>query len=199
METTLKEIVHYHPCDEGISKLMNNLGIKCNEYNWNEIYHNLEDCDKNKKIDLKFILESNGIEDTYWVLKTQDKKNVMPILADVAESVLHIYEEKYPNDFSVRNCIQGIRDFCNDKITEEDLEKLRDAAFSASWAAYSAKASSASWAAKASSVSAFWAAVADWAASSWAASLAAAYASLAVADASDVQWRKNEEILRKYL
>jgi hypothetical protein len=197
METTLKEIVHYHPCYGGISKLMNNLGIQCSEYNWNRIYHNLEDCDKNKKIDLKFILESNGIKDTYWVLKTQDKKNVMLILADVVESVLHIYEEKYPNDFRVRDCINGIRDFCNDKITGEDLENLRDVV----WTIVCAADNDIRWV----SSSAYWAStstsVAYWADDGWVTDRAfgAARDAAMATDATNVQWRKNEEILRKYL
>jgi hypothetical protein len=127
---------------------------------------------------IKDILESEGVEKAYEALNDLDdkyKKTIMLCLADVAESVFHIYEEKYPGDFRVRNCIQGIRDFCNDKITREDLEKLRDAASAAPWAV----ATAATTAASATAASAYW-------------------ASTSVVSADD-QWRKNEEILRKYL
>jgi len=183
MQTTLKQIVHFRPCNEGVSKLMNGLDIECTENNWNEVYHQLSEEIKNQEIDFRFILKNNGIEDTFWVLRTQEEKTVMPILADVAESVLYIYEEKYPNDSRVRDCIQGIRDYCNDKITKEELFKLRNAAADA----YSAAAADA--------YSVYSAAFSVYSAySAYAAADAAYYAS-----AREKQWEKNEEILLKYI
>jgi len=182
MKTNLKTIVIFLPCSKGITKLMNNLGHNCNRHDWTDVYISLTPEQQTKDIDFKFILESNGVKDTFWVLCTQPKKIRMLIGADVVESVLHIYEEKYPNDMRVRNCIQGIRDYCDGKITQERLNVLKQDA-------HAANATGATAAANAAYGSVYDAA---------ARSTTVAYAAVDV-DALYEQWKKNEEILLKYI
>ena len=182
MITNLKTIVKFLPCSKGIAKLMNNLGHNCNRHDWVDVYYSLTPEQQTKDIDFKFILGSNGVKDTFWALCTQPKKIKLLIGADVVESVLHIYEEKYPNDMRVRNCIQGVRDFCNGKITQERLNVLKQDA-------YAAHATGSTAAANAANGSVYDAAVAT---------TTVAYAAVDV-DAFAEQWKKNEEILLKYI
>lgn len=51
-----------------------------------------------------------------------DEKRMIIITALIAETVLHIYEEKFPDDSRVRECIQAIKDYANGKITKEKLK-----------------------------------------------------------------------------
>lgn len=39
----------------------------------------------------------------------------------VAESVLHVYENRYPNDSRIRDCIQATKDYLNGKISKDKL------------------------------------------------------------------------------
>ena len=200
MKTNLKTIIKFRPCSRGITKLMNNLGHKCNRCNWEDVYNSLSKEQQTKDIDFKFILESNGVKDTFWCLYTQPKKIRMLISADVAESILHIYEEQYPNDMRVRNCIQGVRDYCDGKITQERLNVLKQDAADAAYDVYDIVVVDAA----ADVVKAAYD-VAD-------AAHTVAYAAYAAADAVNVaigivdvhivavaeRWKKNEEILLKY-
>jgi len=95
---------------------------------------------------IKVILESEGVEAAYKVLDNEDEKTVMLLSADVAESVLYIYEQEYPNDNRVRNCIEGSRRYCRGEISKDELEVLKKvaASASASYASASAAAASAS-------------------------------------------------------
>ena len=193
MKTNLKTIVKFDPCDEGITKLMNNLGHICVEENWEDVYNSLTPEQQTKDIDFKFILKSNGVKDTFWGLCTQPEKIRMLIGADVVESVLHIYEEKYPNDMRVRDCIQGIRDYCNGKITKAKLNILKidaaDAAYDA--AAYDAAADTDTYAVYV---------VADAAYDAVNATSTVVYAVVNAAyTARKEQWKKNEVILLKYI
>ena len=137
------------------------------------------------------ILESEGVKAAYKALDSLDdryKKTKMLCLADVAESVLHIYEQKHSNDSRVRNCIKGVRDYCNNKISEEELNKLRErTAFVASnaavFAVYEVFAS------------------ADIAVCAACAAVHAAVCASVCASWANInsQWVKNEEILSRYL
>ncbi len=222
METTLRKIGSYNPCGEGIKKLMIGLGYDCEEYECSDVYKKLSNDEKDKPIDFKFILENNGIKDTFWALRTQDEKTVMRIGAYVAESVLHIFEKNRPGDLRPRVCIKGIRDFCDGKISINELRKLRSAAYAAAdataatyAAAYAtyADATAATYAAAyatyaAATAATYAAAYAADAADAYAATYAAAAAAAADATAADAdataaarkkQWQVNEEILRKYI
>src|SRR5689334_23239370 len=62
--------------------------------------------------------------------------------ADCAATALKFYEQKYPGDTRVRECIQGVRDYARGKIDTDrlgDLSRTADAAaYPAAFAAYPA-------------------------------------------------------------
>ena len=87
MKTNLKTIIKFRPCSKGIAELMNNLGHLCVEDNWEDVYNSLTPEQQTKDIDFKFILESNGVKDTFWALRTQPKKTRMLI----SVAVVHTY------------------------------------------------------------------------------------------------------------
>jgi len=193
MHTNLKTIVKFKPCSEGIAKLMNNLGYKYDGYNWEDVYNSLSKEQQNKSINFKFILESNGVKDTFWGLCTQPKKTRMLIGADIVESVLYIYEKHYPNDNRMRDWIQGIRDYCDNKITKAELNALKTDAYVATGDTIYDAATAATAATNAVNATVYDTANAAAAAAYDTANAVAAYA------ARKEQWKKNEEILLKYI
>src|ERR1035437_6809922 len=152
-----------------------------------------------KPINLVTILESNGIKDTIWALRAtkQDSKYISRMFAaHCAESVLHYYEDKYPNDNRVRKCIQAARDYAEGKISLKELRVARRAAADAAAAAdayVAAVAADAADAADAAAVAA--AAAAAVAANAYADAAAAADAAVYTAS----ERKKQEKLLRKYL
>ncbi len=86
-------------------------------------------------VTIKHLLDIYGVKDAVWVIfqcidgKEKEKQHM---LVDMAEVVLPKYEDKYPGDNRVRDCIQATRDFIEEKINEEKLEEYRKAA----WVAY---------------------------------------------------------------
>jgi len=120
MKTTLKEIWDSNPCVGGWEKLVGGLGTK----------------DLSTEVTILKIYEINGIMDAMWALRTQNYKDYCLMLADIAESVLYIFENKYPKDSRVRDCIQGIRDYKAGKISNEKLCNFSSNAANASNAAY---------------------------------------------------------------
>ena len=124
MKTTIAKIKTYHPCNNRWKKLISVHGI-----------------DPDKELTPIDILKSNGIKDAIWGLRTFEEKNkVYLFCADVAESVLHLFENKYPNDKRVRQAIEAIRLFVDGKIDRIELKKAADAAYDAAYAAYAAAA-----------------------------------------------------------
>ena len=162
MKTTLKEIRKHGPCTLGWEKLLKSLNMTPGNY------------DPGKEVTIREILESNGVKDAFWCLRTQKYRDYCLILADVAESVLHIFEKERPNDKRPREAIEGIRAYHRGEITKEDLEDFADAADAAADAAYDAYDA---------------ADAAD----------DAAYAAADAAADDAAQWKKNEEKLRRYL
>ena len=156
-----------------------------------------------KTITIQTILNNLPIKDFNWFLMkkcelTIEQKKEIALL--YAECVLPIYEEKYPNDNRVKDCIQGIKYYRSGKIKKEELIVLRraaaaayaaaadadayaDAAYAAYAAAYAADAAAyAADAAYAAAAAAYAAAYADAAAAAYAAAYAdAAYAAAAAA------------------
>ena len=130
--TTLNEIKLRRPCGEGWDMLLASL--------------NKTEAD-DEPLSFKYILESNGIKDAVWALCVLDYKDQALFRADVAELVLPIFEEEYPNDSRPRKAIEAIRDFYHGKINEVQLKNAacvaRDAydAASIARAAYAAYAS----------------------------------------------------------
>jgi len=189
LKTTFGKIKSFNPCKDGWEKLM-----ELNPEN-----------DMNKEITILEILNHNGVKDAFWSLRTQEYKDYCLILADVAASVLHIFESKYPEDKRPRNAIEAIRLWHAGEIADEELKVAAYAAYAASYFAYSS-AYVAAYAADAASYFAYSSAYSSaYDAARSAADAAAAYvyaayaASVYAAAAAYAQWKKNEEILRKYL
>ncbi len=108
MKTTLNEIKKYGPCPPSWAK-----GLK---------YLNKTKAD-DEPIELMAIHKVMGIEDAVWCLRTQDYRDYCLFLAEVhEESVLPLFEAKYPVDKRPREAIKAIRDWHNGDITQEQLE-----------------------------------------------------------------------------
>ena len=85
--------------------------------------------DPDTEVSVSKILKSNGIKDAFWALRCFDRKLTLPILADVAESVLYIFEEKYPEDKRPRLAIEACRKFAKGEISEQELKAAAAAAY----------------------------------------------------------------------
>jgi hypothetical protein len=124
--TTLNKIRKLSPCEDGWTKLLSSLGKTKAD---------------NVRLSYKHILEINGFEDALWTLKThKDENKVRLFAADIAERVLHIFEEKRPDDDRPRKAIQAARDFANGKIDEDACKAASEAAYSASYVTRAARA-----------------------------------------------------------
>jgi hypothetical protein len=133
MQTTLNKIKAHSPC--GL------LEPKNTEKGWGKLLNHLNKTQSDDEpLELRTILESNGLNDTIWALRAVDGKDkeIRLFAADCAESVLHIYEKQYPNDARPRKAIQAARDYANGVITMEELDAARDAAWDTAWAARAA-------------------------------------------------------------
>ena len=203
MKTTFREILKYKPCKRGFAKLCNNLletNFPEDPESWSDLQ--LDDEQLNREVTILQILESNGVKDTFWALRTQEYKDYCLIAADVAESVLHIFEDKYPDDERPRKAIESIREWHSGKISIQELIDYShcahnahiDADDDAAAAAYSAYAYAA-----AAAYAAYAAASLVDSDSDSAYAAASSAASAAAASSADKQWKKNEEILRKHL
>src|SRR5579885_1642287 len=56
------------------------------------------------------------------------REQIVLVCCRIAEDALPIYEEKYPNDKRVRECIEVTRRWAKGKATIEEVRKARDAA-----------------------------------------------------------------------
>ena len=107
---------------------------------------------KNEIVTLTAILNSEiPLKDKFWFVckKLLTKEQNQKLAIDVAEMVLPIYEEKYPGDLKVRECIEAAKQLLSGHISLEDLLIKRRAADSAYDAAAAAAAAAAAYAAAA--------------------------------------------------
>ena len=191
--TTLREIKNHRPCEDGWEKLIINLGH----------------CDLDKPITFVEILKSNGIKDAFWALRVLPYKSYALLLADIAESVLHVFQKHCPNDNRPKDGIQAVRDYVAGKITSDVLAEKRNAVYDAACAAYApaaCAAQGASYSARAGAYAAYVAydaahahdaAYARAAYTADAAYTAAAYSARAHAyDAG--QWKISEKLFRQW-
>jgi len=178
MKTTFQTIKDHCPCGEGWKKLIK--------------FHQPKGL--NQEVSFAEILRSNGIKDAVWALRViEDKKKVMLFSADVAESVLHIFEAQYPDNKELRECIDAIRGFVAGTVTAVELEEKR---YAAAAAADAAAADAAAAAAYATTTAAAAAAAADAAYATYA---AAADADAAAAAASyAAKWDVISELFTKH-
>ena len=133
MKTTFKEILRHRPCVDGWNKL-------CTSVFDLEIINEdkkirLSDEQLNTEVSILEILNINGCDNAFWALRTQKYEDYCLILADIAEYVLYIFEERFPEDNRPRESIQAIRDYKEGKITKEELKTDADAAADAADAA----------------------------------------------------------------
>ena len=114
MQTTLNKIKDYLPCKEGWEKLLNHLSKTQSD---------------DEPLELRTILESNGLDDTIWAFRAVEGKDkeIRLFAADCAEMVLPIYEKHYPDDKCPRLAIHAARDYANGLITIEELDAARAA------------------------------------------------------------------------
>ena len=178
LTTTLNRLRDADACTESYRKLVKGLGGVS--------------FDHNESINLLQILEINGTADCLWALcATAENSNKIGRLmaADIAESVLAIYQKSYPNDNRPRDAIQAAREFALGKISGAARAAASEAARDAAWAAASA-------AARAAASDAAWAAAS---AAAWAAARDAAWAAArdATRDAAwDAAWDAKQKLYR---
>jgi hypothetical protein len=123
LTTSLYRLRKYGACSARYAHLRNKLG---SEY-WDKT-----------PINLLTILTHNGVEDALWALCAveQDCEQIARLMAaDFAESVLHFYEAKYPNDNRPRLAIAATRAFAVGKTDAAARAAAREAAGAAAWAA----------------------------------------------------------------
>ena len=123
---------------------------------------------------MAYVLDTLGVADTLWVLcNSKGRKDIaVAFAADCAERVLHVFEEKYPDDKRPRLAIAAARD--PNMSLEDKRNASHAAAAAATWAA--AAAAYASHATAATTWAAAYAADAAWAAANAAADAVAAAA-----------------------
>ena len=158
--TTLNKIKNHTPCSDGWKKLLASLGKTGPD---------------DEPLNLLHILKSNGVNDCLWAFRCTEGNDRIygHMAADFAESVLHIFENRYPKDKRPRLAIQAVRDFADGKID------------AAAWTAMDANA---------------WSVAAGAAAMAAAADAAGAAARAAgAAAARDAERQKQYDIILKYL
>jgi len=92
MKTTLREIKKFTPCIHG----------------WKSLCDRLGNSDLDTEVSILEFLEISGAEAAFRALSTQKYNDYCLILADVAESVLFLFEGVKESD-APRKAIEGIR------------------------------------------------------------------------------------------
>ena len=106
---TLNQIRKNSPCESGWVKLLS--GLKKTEAD-------------DVPFPISFILDNNGIDDANWCLGCLEghDREIHSYMADIAESVLHIFEKERPDDMRPRLAIQAKRDYADGKISREEWD-----------------------------------------------------------------------------
>jgi hypothetical protein len=110
MKTTFRKIKDCKPCENGWEKLIS--------------YYKPSSLDE--EISIKEIIKSNGLDDAIWALRAVDDTEALTLLSiDLAESVLHIYEKRFPGDMRVCDCIDACKKYIRGEISVKELiEKM---------------------------------------------------------------------------
>jgi len=170
--TTLNKIREHSPCESGWKKLLKHLGKT--------------EADDDP-LPLLTILDSNGLDDTLWCLRTvpEHDKEWRLFAVWCARKVQHLM-----TDQRSINALDIAEKYASGKATKEELNAARAAAYTAawdaSWAAATYAAGDAAWAA--------WAAAVDAAAAAYTAARAAARAA-----AGDAASAEQETELRRII
>jgi hypothetical protein len=174
MKTTLNKIREHSPCEESWKELLQSLGKT--------------EAD-DTEVTIRYILDLLGVEDAIWALRAVNghDREIRLFACDCAESVLHVFENKYPDDNRPRNAIEVARRFANGEATIDESKAAGVAAWAAAWAAARAAGAARDAAGNA-------------AGAAWAAARAAARAAGAARDAAgDSERKKQREYLLKYI
>jgi hypothetical protein len=117
MKTAFRKIKNCKPCESGWEQLIS--------------YHKPSSLDE--EISIEEIIKSNGLYDAIWALRAVDDTEALTLFfIDLAESVLHIYEKRFPGDTRVRDCIDACKKYIKGEISVKELiEKKNDAAYAA--------------------------------------------------------------------
>jgi hypothetical protein len=120
MKITLSKIRQHHPCKSSWNKLLNSLGKT--------------EAD-DTEVTIRYILDLLGFADATWALSITEgcEKNIRLFACDCAESVLPLFEEKYPEDKRPRRAIEVARRFAVGEATLEELKEVTIAAREAWW------------------------------------------------------------------
>ena len=122
MKTTLNKIRQHDPCD----------------ISWGKLLKSLDKTEADDtEVSIEYILDLLGLNDALWALRAVEGKDkeIRLLACDYAEHVLHIFEEKYPEDRRPRNAIGVSRKYANGNATKEDFDAAWVAARAAWYAA----------------------------------------------------------------
>ena len=171
MQTTLNKIRQQSPCKSGWERLLKSL--------------NKTQAD-DEPVSIRYILESNGIEDAIWCLRAveNEDRKIRLFAVSVARTVQHLMKDQRSID-----ALDAAEAYANGLISKDKLRKTYKDAYAAADAAYAAAA--AAYAAAADAVAAY-AAAAD-------AVAAFTSADAASADAQVSNKQKQKEILLSFL
>lgn len=125
--TTLKKIREQRPCQSGWEKLLKHLGK-----------HKADD----EPLSFKTILDSNGLDDAIWALRTLDAPEVRLFAVRCVRQVQHLIKDEHP-----LKALDIAEKYAIGEATEEELSAAGDAAWAAAGAAAWAAARAAAWAA----------------------------------------------------
>jgi len=172
---TWNRILEFRPCGQRLNEVEK-------PYGWLKAINYWRPKDLDEEVSIPMVLESNGLDNAVWALcafKKDYEREWWMFKADIAELVLPIFEERYPDNKALREAIEGARLFADGKISEEELKRRAVAAVRA---AATAKA------AVAARSSAFTANAAGY----------TAYSTYVYAEAASFDYAKIENILLKY-
>lgn len=123
--TTLNKIREHSPCCRGWEKLLTSLGkTKADD----------------EPLSLKHILDSNGLDDAIWALRSIDVPEVRLFAVRCVRQIQHlITDERSLNALDVSEA------YAVGEATKDELSAARDAAWAAAWAAAWYAARDAAW------------------------------------------------------
>ena len=130
--TTLNKIRAHDPCCEGWQKLLKSLNKTTAD---------------DEPLSLEHILNSNGLDNAFWALRTIDGyQNAMRLYACYcAKQALPVFEKEFPDDPRPRQCINVAEMFARGIATNNERDAARAAAKDAAWATAWAAAWAAAW------------------------------------------------------
>ena len=124
LTTTFNKLRASNACKKGYKKLAKALG-------------GVRKYGADTEINLLTILDANGFDDAMWSLHAtlEDSDSIKRLIAcDFAESVLHIFESKRPDDDRPRKAIESARGFVAGTVSKVVMQEARAAAYAAAYA-----------------------------------------------------------------